>query len=305
MTGFLFLLVAAGLLMGGAELFVENASAAGRRLGTTAMTIGLLVAGAEPEELITAVTAAMRDRGAIAAGDAIGANVTLLTLVLGLVAVIRPIEISTRIRRYLLGVCALGGLSAFLLLDAVTRSDGVVLILAFLVAVALVWRLEGGAPKVGELAEQDLEHEGRPGLAGLLLALAGVAIMAGGGSFAVIGAERIVDSLGLSDAAVGLGLVALATTSEMLALAFAAARRQIHELAIAGVVGSVAYNATVTLGAAALVRPLVAPGVRAASWVAAALPLLILVVTGRGRLGRLGGGALLAGYAAYLVWLYR
>jgi cation:H+ antiporter len=94
----------------------------------------------------------------------------------------------------------------------------------------------------------------------------------------------------------------LATTAELLALAWSAARRGITELAVAGVIGSAAYNATVTLGAAALIRPLPAHGVEGAAWLAAALPLLIVALGGRqGRLGRFAGVALLSIYATYLV----
>jgi cation:H+ antiporter len=91
LTAVLLLLLAAGLLVGGAELFVENAAAAAARLGVTVLAIGVLLAGAEPEELLTAILAAAQDRPGLAAGDAIGANVTMLTAALGLAAVVRPL----------------------------------------------------------------------------------------------------------------------------------------------------------------------------------------------------------------------
>jgi cation:H+ antiporter len=65
------------VLVAGAELFAEHAATAGLRLGISALAVGVLLAGAEPEELITAVTASSRDRPGIAVGDAIGANVTM------------------------------------------------------------------------------------------------------------------------------------------------------------------------------------------------------------------------------------
>lgn len=71
--------------MVGAELFVENAALAGSRLGLTRLAEGLLLAGGEPEELITAVIAALRGQGGTAAGDAIGASITMLSLVVGLI----------------------------------------------------------------------------------------------------------------------------------------------------------------------------------------------------------------------------
>ena len=83
------LVVAAGLLVAGAELFVENAAAAASRLGVTLLATAVLLAGAEPEELLTAVLASAQDRPGLAVGDAVGANVTMLTGALGLAAVVQ------------------------------------------------------------------------------------------------------------------------------------------------------------------------------------------------------------------------
>jgi cation:H+ antiporter len=309
MSGFLLLILAGALLWAGAELFVENASSAGARLGTTALAIGLLVAGAEPEELITAVTAALRDRGGIAAGDAVGANVTMFTIVFGLAALARPLPVTGRIRRYLVGAAGLGVAAALALTGGLGRPGGAVLVLLYLAGIAFVWRSEGSAPPIGELAEleeerEEGEEEGHEGILGLLLALAGVAVMALGGWAAVAGAERIVDTLGVTDSVVGLTFVALATSAELFALAVAAFRRQVAELAVAGVVGSAAYNATITLGGAALARPIATDGVMGAAWMAAALPLVVLVAGRSGRLTRAGGAVLVAAYGAYLAWLY-
>jgi len=311
LAGLLFVAAAAGLLWLGAELFVEHAAAAGRRLGLTGLAVGLLLAGAEPEELITAVIAALRGRGGIAAGDAIGANITMLTLVLGLAALLGPLPVGGRVRRYLVGAAALGGVAAAVLLPGgVGRGEGLVLVSLYVVAVAAVWVRERKPPAIGELAEleeRDLAgHEEREGWKGLLLVISGIGIMATGGWVAVIGAERLVDALGVADSVVGLSVVALATTAELFALAVSAHRHRISELAVAGVVGSAGYNATVTLGGAALARPLSTAGVTGAGWLAAGLPLLILGLGGRaGRLNRWAAGLLLAIYVVYVIILYQ
>ena len=106
--------------------------------------------------------------------------------------------------------------------------------------------------------------------------------MLAGGDLAVRGAERLVDSLGRSDSAVGLTVLALATTAELFALVLSAARHDVPEIAVAGVVGSAAYNSTATLGAAALARPLAVDGVLRRPLLALALPVLLLVVTRHG-----------------------
>jgi cation:H+ antiporter len=311
MLGFVLLAISAGLLTGGAELFAEHAGAAGRRVGVTALAIGLLVAGAEPEEMITAALASARQHPGIALGDALGANVTMLTLVLGSVAVLVGLPLSTRVRGYALGASLVGLISAGLATTGhISRAAGALLIVAYAVLVAVIWLIEREPPAIGEVVEaldaHDEEtlspHVAPRRVSPVLLVLAGVALMIVGGSFAVSGAEHIVDSLGLADSAVGLTFVALATTAELFALASAALRRGITELAVAGVVGSAAYNSTATIGVAALVRPLSTRGVVAAAWLAGILPLVVIALGWRGaRLGRLAGAALLAIYTGYLI----
>jgi cation:H+ antiporter len=298
-------------------LFVENAAAAARRLGVTVFAVGLLLAGAEPEELLTAIVAAGHGHPALAAGDAVGANVTMLTATLGLAALVRPLPFGRRVRSYALLSAVAGGLALAVLADGrASRVEGGLLLLGYAAMVGLVWRVERRPPVLGELAEiggvggggdenGGDEAERAPPL-GLLLALAGVGIMLLGGNVAVAGASRVVSALGQSDTAIGLTLLALATTAELFALVWAAARRGVSEIAVAGVVGSAAYNATATLGAAALTRPLAVTGLTVPAAVAAALPLAVVALSWRGGLlGRPAGVLLCAGYAAFVVTAFR
>lgn len=307
MIGFLLLAVAAALLVGGAELFVENSAAAARRLGVTLVAVGVLLAGAEPEELITAAIAAGRDRPGLAAGDAIGANITMLTACLGLAALVRPWTLGRRVRQYAVLASVAGALAWLALLDGrVGRVEGGALVTAYVVLVALIWWREREPPVLGELAEVDEaggdgDAAGRSPAVGLLLALVGVALMAVGGDVAVRGAVRVVDSLGRSDSAVGLTILALATTAELFAIVWAAARHDVPELAVAGIVGSAVYNATATLGVAALVEPLHDQDVAGPALGAALLPLSVLALARGSRLGRPAGALLVAGYAAYVI----
>ena len=305
MTGWLLLLGAAALLLGGAELFVENAAGAARRLGVTVVAVGVLLAGAEPEELLTAVLAAVRDRPGLAAGDAVGANVTMLTACLGLAALVRPLQLAHRVRTYAVLSAVAGGLAVLALVSGdVSRVEGALLLAAYVGLVALVWWREKEPPALGELAEVDDEEDEvrRPAVA-LGLALVGIALMLAGGDLAVRGAVRVVESLGRTDSAVGLTILALATTTELFALVLTAVRHDVPEIAVAGVVGSATYNATATLGAAAVARPLLLDGdsLLASALVAAVLPLLVLALAPRGRLGRPPGAILCAGYATYLL----
>jgi cation:H+ antiporter len=181
--------------------------------------------------------------------------------------------------------------------------------MTYIAAVAFVWIRERQPPAIGEVAE--LKEEGDESREecrtwrGLVLLVAGIGIMALGGWFAVIGADNLVEAFGVAESVVGLSIVALATTAELFALAVSAHRHDLSELAVAGVVGSAGYNATVTLGGAALARPIATAGIAGAAWLAAGLPMLILALGRRhGRLTRLAAGPLILTYVIYIVVLY-
>ena len=312
MVGFLLLLASAVLLTAGTELFAEHASAAGRRFGVTALAVGLVLAGAEPEEMVTAIFASARHLPGIAAGDAVGANVTMLTVVLGLAALARPLELGGRVRTYALAASAAGLAAALALAGGrVGRIWGALLVAGYLVAVGMVWWRERRPPAFGEAAElEEVEERGRSFEArdtrAAALVLAGVVGMTAGGWLALSGAERIVESLGLRQSVVGLTFVALATTAELFALVWAAFRRGVEELALAGVLGSAVYNATATLGVAALLHPIHATGLEWQAWLAAALPAgLVTYALAFKRVDRMGGGLLVASYGAYLTLTFK
>ena len=294
------LIVSVVLLIGGAELFAENAASAARGLRISVFGAAFLLAGAEPEEMITAVIASGRHRPGLAAGDVIGASLTMLTLVLGLAALARPLPFGGRVRGYAIWSALAGGLAALAVAGhSIGRWQGGLLVAAYLAGVALLWWRERTPPAIGEAAAEE-DTRSRPAVLGLALALGGVALMAAGGWLAVGGAERVVQALRLTDSAVGLTFLALATTAELLALAWAAMRRGVSEIAVAAVVGSVAYNATASLGVAALVRPLAVSGILAPAIAAAILPVVLLAVTRGGRLNRQTGAVLVVGYGAWV-----
>lgn len=303
------LLVGAAVLLAvGAELFAKHAASAGRRLRVSGLAVGLLLAGAEPEELVTAVVAALRDQPGVAAGDAIGANITLLTLILGGLALVTPLTLARRGTLYAAAAAGTGAAAWATLADGlVGRAEGGVLVVVYLALVAVFWWRERELPAIGELSEvlEDADDQ-TPASRGLVLAVVGIAFMGAGGWVAVLGAERVIDLLGVAGSVVGLTLVALATTSEFVALIPAAVRRGIPELAAAGIVGSVIYNATVTLGAAAAAQPLHVAGLSPAATTAALLPAAIAAAAGgHGRIGRPLGIALVAGYACYVWFVWR
>jgi cation:H+ antiporter len=307
--GLLLLAVGAALLTAGAEAFAENVTGASARLGVSVLALGILLAGAEPEEAITAVVAAGQGHPALAAGDAVGANLVILTLTLGLAALVGRLPVDRRALEYGGAAVVAGVLSWVLLRNGVLgRLEGLLLVLLYVAGVVWVWRRERTPPLIGELAElaDDDPDPGHGGAWTVPLLVLGVAGMVLGGALAVRGAEELVDALGVGDSVVGLTLLALATSAEMVALVWAARRRGVTELVVAGTVGAVAYNSTVTLGLAALVSPLglgrhnvILP----VAALTAVLPLVLLTARRSGALPRPVGMALLAVYAVTVALL--
>ena len=132
MLGFWLLAVSAVLLIAGAELFAENVAAAARGMRITVFGAAFLLAGAEPEEMITAAIASGRHHPGLAAGDAVGANLTMLTLVFGLAALARPYAARSALAGGLAALLAAGG--------HIGRAQGGLLLAAYLAGLALLWR---------------------------------------------------------------------------------------------------------------------------------------------------------------------
>lgn len=308
----LLLVVGAALLIAGAEGFAENVTGAAERLGVSVLALGLLLAGAEPEEAITAMLASGQGHPALAAGDAIGANLVILTLTLGLAALVTRLPVGRSGLEYGAAAAVLGVVTWLFLLNGVLgRLEGLLLVLLYVAGVVWVWRRERRPPLIGEMAELEEKGRARPGDdratgQALLMVLLGVLGMVIGGALAVRGAEGLVSVMGVGESVVGLTVLALATSAEMVALVWAARRRGMTELVVAGTVGAVAYNATVSVGLAALVSPLglgrdnVIINVAAFT---AVLPLVLFTSRGTGVLSRPVGVGLLVAYVAALVLL--
>jgi cation:H+ antiporter len=291
----------------GAELFAEHLAAASRRLGVSAFALAVLLAGAEPEELATAVAASLRHAPAIAYGDVIGANVAMCLVALGVGAALAPLPFDRQVRRYALAGLPAGGLAAWVAWDGhVTRSEAAVLVGAYVVFVAVIWAVERHPPPLGEtteLAEADADgSEGRVGRE-LVLVVTGVAAMAAGATGLVEGIRRLSD-LESTQTRLGLVVVGFATAFELIALAWSAARRGITPAVVAGVIGSFTYNVTMTLGAGALARPLRVADASAlhAPWLMmlAALGTVIALAWPGGQLTRPAGLACLALYPVFV-----
>lgn len=311
----LVIFLGAGCIVWGAEEFAEHLAAAGRSLGVSTFALALLLAGAEPEELATCLTASVRKLPAIAVGDVIGANITACLLALGVGALVAPLPFGGKVFRYALLGLPLGAIGVwFAWAGVVSRAEGVILVLLYCAYIAIIWLIEKNPPSLGEAEE--LRHgaaetlrprKGRE----ILHVFAGVAAMIGG-SMALVEAVRRITSGESGQATLGLTVVGFATGFELVVLAWSTARRGASEASIAAVIGSYAYNMTMTLGAAALVNPLVV----GQAWrlhgpfllMLGSLGLVIGLAIPNKQIGRAAGAVLIVSYAlfvGYVLWQAR
>lgn len=296
----LILLVAAGVLLAwGADLFTEHVSDLARGLRMSAVAVAVLLAGAEPEELVTSLTAVIRHHPRIAAGDAVGSNMTVLTLIAGLALVAGALPGRAAIRAGCWA--ALAGAAAGLLAmvdGTVTRLDGLLLCGVYAFVARATWRAED-AVAADDHPPLSVGDEGSSVL-GVSIAVAALVMMTAGGRLAVEAAVKIVARFGLTDSAVGLTFVGLATSAELLALLWAAHRQEKFDLPYAAVTGSVLCNGTLTLGIPALLAPIPTGDVRPLGGAVLLLATGFPLAAGRPRLARWAGAALLAGYLAFV-----
>lgn len=305
MTWILWLAVSLGgvaLIVWGAETFAEHLAAASVRLGASAFGLAVLLAGAEPEELATVVTASLRDAPGIALGDVIGANIAICLVAVGVGAWLAPLPFGAAVRPYALAGLPLGALAAGIAWDGeVDRPEGVVLVGAYLAFIGALWVRERRPPDLGEAGELTEARERPPARRvgrELGLVVAGVAAMAVG-AVALVDGIRQLSGIEETQTRLGIAVVGFATAFELVVLAWSSARRGISDAVVAGVVGSFAYNVTMTLGAGALARPmrLLDAAALHVGWVVMIGALAaVLVLARRGQLRRPHGAALLALY---------
>ena len=303
-----YIMVAAGLglLLVGGELLVRGAADLARAFGVSALIIGLTIIGfgTSTPELVTSLQAAFAGSPAIAVGNVVGSNTANILLIVGLAALMAPIAVSRRdFRRDGAVLVAITALAAvFIASGDIGRTGGLVLVAAlvgYLALLAVVARNGATVVPEGEAADPS----------GLSMPWA-IAAMIGGIALTILGAGLLVDGaidlariLGVSEAVIGVTIVAIGTSLPELVTSVIAARRGESDIAFGNVVGSNIFNLAGILGVTALVHPLSVPAEIATRdlWVMlAATAALIAVTVVSWRIGRQSGGAMLAAFVVYL-----
>ncbi|MGC1479131.1 MAG: calcium/sodium antiporter [Chthoniobacterales bacterium] len=309
----LYLLASLVLFFLGAEGLVRGSASLALRLGLTPLVVGLTVVafGTSAPELVVSLQATLTGRGDIAVGNVIGSNIFNIGLILGTTALICPIRVDLPVLKLdaplmvfasivVAGILATSG--------TIETPVGCALAAGLIGYTAFtVWMTRKGAtPATLSEFDEGTPDQSRSVFRDLVFILIGLLLLVGGSHLLVNSATFIARSFGISEAIIGLTIVAAGTSMPELATSLLAALRRQPDIAIGNIIGSNLFNLFGILGLSAAVRPVSAPGINQLElWVmvAFAIALLPLMWTDR-RLQRWEGVLLLAGFGGYLAAIW-
>jgi len=296
------------VLVWAADRFVLGAAAAARNFGVSTLIIGLTIVGfgtSAPEFLVSAIAAATEGSD-LCVGNALGSNITNVSLVLGASALVAPMAVRGTVLRRELPI-----LVGCMLLATVLMLDGDLGVLDGAILASALLGMMGWVVWLGLKSDEPDEIEGEipEGMStwsALFWVVVGLALLLGSSRLLVWGAVQLAEQLAVPELVIGLSVVAIGTSLPELAASVMAARRGEHDLAVGNVIGSNMFN---TLGVLAL-PGLIAPGPVPLAVLRRDLPamfgvtLLLFMMTKfflrPSHVSRLEGAVLVAAFVAYL-----
>lgn len=318
-----FILFALGLvfLIGGGQALISGASALAASLGVSPLVVGLTAVafGTSAPELVVSLMAAFKGSTEITLGNVVGSNIANIALLLGIVALIRPLKVESGIivREIPMMILASASLAALALdsflggqVDVITRGDGLMLLLLFGVFLYYTIRDVLFLKKPVDALLEDV-FEATPTSAqmsntvAVLLIAIGVGGLFFGGSLSVNHAISIARGFGISEAVIGATLVAVGTSLPELVTCIQAARKGMTDLVIGNIVGSNIFNILFVLSTTAVVYPVVVPEM---AWIdillslGVSIYLLRVAITDESVITPRKGLGLLALYVGFIAW---
>lgn len=303
-------------LVKGADWLVDGASAIAKRFGISDLVIGLTVVafGTSMPEFVVNMVSVAEGTTDLAITNILGSNIINTFVILGLTALVYPVVSQKRSRDFDIPLSIIAGILVFAFVAVnspfgevgrgISRFGGIILLVLFCYFLYNTFRHAKDHPDDGPTEEvPDKEITVRRALCLILAGLVGLVV---GGEMIVKSAVDLATRMGVSEAIIGLTIVALGTSLPELATSVIAAAKHNSDIALGNVVGSNIFNVFFVLGTSAAVRPLPAyDGIELDAWMAAVGSMLVwlFVKTNREReIKRWGGAILLLVYAGYLTY---
>ena len=300
---YLLLLVGFVLLIKGADFFVEGSSSIAKALKIPSIVIGLTLVsmGTSAPEAAVSITAAFSGSSDISLGNVIGSNIFNLLTVIGCAAIIRPIDSPKEIvKRDLWWNLGITGLLFLMIFDKnISRLNGLILLAGMMIYLFIVVK------KAMENRLEETSVEVMPIPKSIVFVVLGLGAVIIGGQLVVNNASIIARFLGMSDALVGLTIVAIGTSLPELVTSVIAARKGEPGIALGNAVGSCLFNLMFILGSTSVLTPIHVASdllVDTIILIAVSLIVTIFVITGQ-KTKRWEGMACLTCYVVYTAFI--
>lgn len=312
----LFLVLGLVLILWGASALTDGSSAIARRMGVSDLVVGLTVVsfGTSAPELTISVMSALNGSAGLAIGNVVGSNVFNICAIIGITALLRPVPVERSLMANEIPLVVLSSLVLLVMgcgvyLDGassavLTRVDGLILLLFFAVFMRYVFASAKSAPSAGAAGEGKAVM---PVWKAVLFTVGGLAALIWGGDKFVDGASGLASRMGVSEAVIGLTIVAVGTSLPELATSVTAALKGRTGIAVGNVIGSNIFNVFMVLGASATVRELPFQGVGIVDLALLAVASVLFWLSGRvighNVITRGEGAVFVILYAAYMTWV--
>ncbi|MCC4722214.1 calcium/sodium antiporter [Salinicoccus sp. RF5] len=312
---YILLIIGFVLLIKGADYFVEGASNIAVKLNVSPLLVGLTIValGTSSPEATVAILAALEGSPGVVLGNVIGSNIVNITVVVGLTALIAPLTVQSETVRKEIPFAMLAAIVLMILMadvalqgagaNIINRGDGIIILLFF--SVFLYYVFEMARKNRSSTVEKVDADTGESWLKNILFTIGGLIAIIIGGEMVVSSATEIALSLGMSEALVGLTIVAIGTSLPEIMTSVTAALKGKGDMAIGNVVGSNIFNIFFVTGTASTVAPIAAESkLFFDGWVMVGLTVLLLIFSRTHfKIGRREGAVLLLAYLAYLVYI--
>lgn len=310
---YFLLLLGFALLIKGADYFVEGASSIAKKFRIPTLIIGLTIVafGTSAPEAAVSITSAIKGQNEIALGNIVGSNIFNLLLVVGIAAVICPLQVK---RSMIIKEFPFTLLSCVVLLilvqdrvfgagttDVLNRGDGLMLLLFF--CIFMYYLIEVAATARAMTEEEEIEA--MPLGKSSFFTVGGIVGIVIGGDLVVDAATNIALAWGMSQNLVGLTIVAVGTSLPELVTSIVAARKGESDIALGNVIGSNLFNVFFILGISAFIHPIsVNPSIIADSFFLLIVTLVTyLFAVTKKKINKLEGGILVSAYIIYMIFI--
>lgn len=268
---FILLIVGLVLILLGADALVNGASAVARKYGISEFVVGLTIVGigTSAPELIVSAISAINGSSDIAIGNVVGSNISNVFMILGVTAIIAPISLTKSNLKYDLPIALGVSLLLFVLaydsiflgkeFNVISRWDGLILFAMFVLF--MIYSFKSSAS--GDQNEESAESEnGKVNIVkSVLLIVCGLVGLVLGGRLFVNSGSDIARGFGVSDAFIGITVMAVGTSLPELAASVNAAIKKKGQMALGNVIGSNIFNILLILGTSSIIRPLTLGGI--------------------------------------------